>query len=869
MSRPGSNLAALTAVSLCLPAVVRAQTRRAPAAVEPPGLARFDAADYPFTALLLGAEADVPCQLLLDDAGEVISAECRGTDPVFVAKAQDALLKARFSEARKGSAARSFTFVYRFALSVDRLPPPPVLRAPAQLRGLLLIAGEREPVAGAELVAQGVGIGTVTDAHGRFSLRLPAGSQVIVASAPNLFAGQQRLELTANGQAEQTFYLRRHNVGELSATVQAEKARLAPVKTTLVRAELRNVPGSDGDPVRVLESLPGLARVPYAGGQLIVRGSNPEDTGAYLDGQRIPVLYHLLQGPSVLGEEMVDKIDFYPGGAGVYFGRNLAGAVAITSRRGDPERFHGSAAIDLQKAALFLEGPIGPESADTQFAASVRRSYINPIISAFADPRKELTLPSYWDYQSRIDHRLDARDKLTLTLSGSDDSFSLIGGGRGSVPLELGQTVSFHRARIAFERQVSDRLSLVVAPVFGVDTASRNSAGTGAGIFAQPQNSMDHTLSAGLRADLHLTVAGAGTGDSATDGSIELRAGTDILFDRVRYDLNQLFDQQLNSVGAPNAERSHISGVAIFGSFGEYLEGEFRLGRLSLVPGLRVEELHYARHGYVELDPRLWARYTLDSSTTLHAYAGIYHQAPVAEQVDASVGNPSLAPMRAEQLGVGAEHHFQESLLVRVEGFFNVREQLIFAALPVANPNGTFFNPLLLNSGQGRSFGLELFVRRELTSTLYGWISYTLSRSRELHGDGTPWQPTLYDQPQVLTLLLGLRPSPYVEFAVRMRVASGNPIAPAGGASFDADSGSWVAQQGAFGSARLPTFWQLDFEVNNIWVENKYLLQLYLDFQNVLNRLNPELLVYDYRYQQQAYVHGLPFSAVVGAKVSF
>jgi hypothetical protein len=109
-----------------------------------------------------------------------------------------------------------------------------------------------------------------------------------------------------------------------------------------------------------------------------------------------------------------------------------------------------------------------------------------------------------------------------------------------------------------------------------------------------------------------------------------------------------------------------------------------------------------------------------------------------------------------------------------------------------------------------------------------------------------------------------------VEFATRVRIATGNPLAEAtGAATFNADSGTYVPTLLAFGSTRLPTFLQIDFEINNIWVGDYGRLQLYLDFQNILGRRNPEALIYDFRFQESDTVHGLPFLASVGAKVSF
>jgi hypothetical protein len=833
-----------------------AQTKPQGAQAGSLSLLKFRAADYPADLLLRGVEADLPCDLLLDHDGRVISSSCEGADPALVVRAQEALLEARFSAAAPGTPVRPIAFIYRFAESVARLPEPPDLPVHGELSGEVLVAGERMSLAGAEAIAQGVGISAVTDARGRFTLTLPPGSHVIVVSAPGFFPIQVRVAVGEGARAGETVFLRRRVVGELSATVEAERTRLAPTRTTVVREELRNVPGSQGDPVRVLENLPGTARIPYTGGRLIVRGAREQETGAYLDGQRIPVLYHLLQGPSVLGEDLVDKIDFYPGGAGVYFGRNLGGVVAVTSRRGDEERLHGSLALDLQKSALSLHGPLGGA---TQFALGLRHSYVNPIVSFFADPQRQVTVPVYWDYQARLDRRLGEHDRLSLTAFGSEDSFAVIGGGRGSVPLDMGQGVAFHRVQLSFEKQVARELSFTVAPSFGTDKTSWRSAGALGGVLSSPQSSRDSTVSGGLRGEVRYEASAA----------LGLRGGVDVLFERVTYDQDRFFDQQLRGVGAPDAERRRLQGVKVFGSYGEYLEAEWRLGKLRLVPGLRIEELHYGRRTFVQVDPRLWARYALDPATALHAYAGVHHQAPSAEQIDPQAGNPDLTPQRATQFGAGIERRVSAALTVRIEGYLAVRKELVFPAAPSANPDGTFRNPLQLNSGEGRSFGIELFVRRELTSSLYGWISYSLSRSRELRGDGSGWVSTQYDQPQVLTLLLGIRPSPYLEFAVRLRVASGNPIAPVTGAVFDADSGAYVPGRSAFGSARLPPFWQLDFEINNVWVSDLFRLQLYLDFENSLNRLNPEAVLHDYRYGAQAYIHGLPSTAIVGAKVSF
>src|SRR5207248_4163334 len=129
-------------------------------------------------------------------------------------------------------------------------------------------------IAGADVIAEGLGLVAATDAHGRWSMTLPRGSQVLVVIAPDYFRAQVRVEVGPGAPEADTVYLRRSGVSDLSITVPGEKeARLAPVKESVSHEELRNVPGSQGDPLRVIENLPGLARIPQGGGQLIVRGA--------------------------------------------------------------------------------------------------------------------------------------------------------------------------------------------------------------------------------------------------------------------------------------------------------------------------------------------------------------------------------------------------------------------------------------------------------------------------------------------------------------------------------------------------------------------------------------------------------------------
>src|SRR6476620_3255844 len=78
--------------------------------------------------------------------------------------------------------------------------------------------------------------------------------------------------------------------------------------------ELTQTPGTLGDPFRVIESLPGVATVAWPAPVYAVRGSNPGNTGFFLDGVRVPALFHFALGPSVIHPSLFASLEFFPGG---------------------------------------------------------------------------------------------------------------------------------------------------------------------------------------------------------------------------------------------------------------------------------------------------------------------------------------------------------------------------------------------------------------------------------------------------------------------------------------------------------------------------------------------------------------------------
>src|SRR6478735_2420405 len=77
---------------------------------------------------------------------------------------------------------------------------------------------------------------------------------------------------------------------DLEIDVVAPKPPPSTVTTVVAGEQARKLPGTQGDTLRVVESMPGVARSTAGSGKLVVWGAAPEETRIYIDGVPVPRL---------------------------------------------------------------------------------------------------------------------------------------------------------------------------------------------------------------------------------------------------------------------------------------------------------------------------------------------------------------------------------------------------------------------------------------------------------------------------------------------------------------------------------------------------------------------------------------------------
>jgi hypothetical protein len=727
------------------------------------------------------------------------------------------------------------------------------------LQGTALERGTRRALAGVIVSIAELGLDAVTGDDGSFFFHgVPPGAYTLLAVDPHFDRLERPIALATREALEVRLWMRPKGGNPYETVVEGEREVLEVTRRTVRRQQMTSVPGTFGDPIRVIQTLPGIQRAPFGLGLLLVRGSNPDDTGIYVDGHEVPSLFHFLGGPSIFNAEMLDSLDLYPGGFPARFGRHHGGAVALELRPSQSDGIHGSVKVDFIDSGGYLRAPI---TKDLSVAVAGRRSYIDLFLGlVLPQPAKggqRIVTPVYYDYSARIDYNLHDNGRISIFAIGSSDTLHVLNKDPdAALSTDLDSAVKFFRVIGTYERVIAGDMKLTLSPAWGRDTLTFTGAqAESAGPFSSI-SVVNDSLSYRMR--VHGKLA----------ERLTLDTGLDMLSRVTRYQaLLPVDDQLINARGVDIPPTQLFRGAQLIG-LGGYIDlGVDVTPRLKLVPSLRVDGYLLDGEARDSIDPRLVARFQLVPSLTLKAYVGQFSQPPQPEGLDRRFGNPDLGIEHGLHTGIGYEWKPDRLWSVDSEFYYVSRRDLaVFTPDVRMNPDGTFSNVNFLSDGINHSIGVELLVRREISEHAYGWLSYTYSRAMQRTHPDSDTVPTAFDQPHVLNAVASWKPGGGWELGARFQFASGRPDTPVIGATYNADTGTYAPIRGPTRSIRVPLFAQLDVRFEHDWLFERWSLGLYLDIINVTNRENTEAIQYDYRFRQSSPVTSFPILPTLGVK---
>ena len=720
--------------------------------------------------------------------------------------------------------------------------------APRIVRGVVTRLDSGRPIPGAAVLTDRGAI-AATDLDGFFTIEVtPADRELTIAANGFVTRGVRvpatdglvRVGLEAASGAE---------VIEVTGKAPEETK---PLSYNLTVDEIRGIPVAGNDVLRAATVLPGVARIPYSFGGLVLRGSSPRDTTVYLDGVEVPIAFHFGGVTSFYPGGMLSDLAVTAGGFDSSFGRSQGGIVTLGTREPRTDRWRMGGSIGLFDSSIQAEGPVKGGGV----IMGLRRSYFDRIVDPFIE--EDAPLPSYYDAQIRMtfgDPR--KRGRITPMIFTSIDRVASD---------EVSITSTFVRVAAPYLRQWGP-LALRVVPWIGTNRLT----------FSEEEHEDEHDdereesfsrpmYPGGIRAELVRDFSWG-----------HLRGGLEL-------DGGYLAPSQFNFNEQGGDEEGSVVGTTTIAwtSFAAWLETRWKIDgeRFAVKPGLRVEG--YGLSGEVVVDPRLNIHQRLTDTLTFRQAIGRFHQPPTPADVDPDNGNPQLDSSYTDQLALGFDADLPGQIRASVTGFYNDGREI---GVKVQNPEpgseppdlnlgglGPTFELLLEkqlgvafyrdNVGRSRSYGLEASMKRNV-GAWFALLSYTLSKSERVDDPrlATGWRPFELDQRHNLQLATSYQYRKW-RLGARLQLVSGNPYSPS--TVLDTPQGPLPVAEPWGG--KLPLFVSIDLRADRRWHRCWGDIVLFIDIQNAINRRNVEGREFDYETLKDADIRGLPIIPFIGVE---
>ena len=384
----------------------------------------------------------------------------------------------------------------------------------------------------------------------------------------------------------------------------------------------------------------------------------------------------------------------------------------------------------------------------------------------------------YRDYQARVTYDLTPRDRIGFFAFGAYDLLSQVKNGIESIVFGS----EFYRFDLRYDHRLDEGGTLRLGATLGFDQTR----------VGEQRNARDTSFATRLEIEKPL-------GADAT-----VRSGLDAQFDGYKADATKWADPDDPGTKAFDALFPPRTDVA----FGAWADVVWQWGpRVQVVPGVRADLYRSAGASAGSIDPRLAVRVDVTEKVhLLHAF-GVAHQTPsfVLPLPGMAVGDLKNGLQTSLQESAGVELDLPWGTTATVTGFDDV-------FLDMTDTLGAGTPPRDVASREpralGNAYGLEVYLRKRLTSKLGGFVSYTLSRSTRRFGRDV--FPSAFDRTHVLNTALAYDLGRNWRAGARFTLYTGAPT------TTNTD-GSRVVNADPAHPERDPAFYRVDLRVEKRW----------------------------------------------------
>ena len=688
------------------------------------------------------------------------------------------------------------------------------------LSGVVVDDLTQEVIVGASLILEDSSEMTISNANGGFNLSVPSGKQRLIIQSVGYDKTVLDLRIFSADHVE--FALRKNVLSLEEVTIEAvsEDVNVASAQVGVTRLDMK---GIDKIPVfmgevdieKVLLLQPGVSKIAEGSAGFNVRGGEVDQNLVVLDEGFLLNSSHALGFLSTFNPDMVQSVELYKGTMPAYYGGRLASALDVKARNGDFQKFKLKAGISPITGRLNIETPVIKDKSSIN--VGLRYNYADLILKLGNTPDVRQSSSFFYDGQLRYAHKINDNNTLEVSFYVSNDEFRF--------SRDFGFDYQTIMGQLSLKSQISDKLFSKFSVVASEYQSARQeldlnfeSTLDNAVVYYKIKEHLTYTPSDQVRIDGGLSLIRYEVDPGSIRPTSESSSVQPIVLEQ-----EQSLESALFLQGEWNlSQRWSVSG-GLRAVFYQYL-GPKSVLQYNGLPDVEniVDTLFYEKGDIIEsynsLEPRFSFRYRINPSESIKG--GYSRTVQYINQISNftaptpssiwQLSNTYIEPSKAHNFSLGFFKNYRNNLWeTSVEGYYRAISDLIeyqdFADL---NVNDHLETELL--SGEGRSYGLELSVKKK-RGLFNGWVSYTLSRTERQvdeinNGD---WYLSNLDKTHDLSVVGIFDFNERHSITINFNYATGRPTtAPIG--SYLNENGLNIPIYSSRNEFRIPDFHRLD-----------------------------------------------------------
>lgn len=691
--------------------------------------------------------------------------------------------------------------------------------------------------------------GTATNVYGFYSLSLAPGAYTLVFSYLGYGDQERRVDLQ-NDQQLNIALSSGTLLEEVVVTAREEDQNIQETKMGTVELsteQIKKLPAIFGevDVLKTLQLLPGVQSAGEGSSGLYIRGGGPDQNLVLLDEALVYNSGHLLGFFSVFNPDAIKNTQLIKGGMPANYGGRLSSVIDIQMKEGNRQGYQVDGGIGLVASRLTVQGPLKKDKAS--FLLSGRRTYILDIAQPIVNTTDfKGTNYYFYDFNAKVNYQFSDQDRLYLSgYFGRDILKFRQEESDFNFDLPYGNATGTLRWNHLFSNRLFFNLSAIYnAYDFGFSGGQGDFA---VEVFSGVRDynlkldfdyfpSPEHSLKYGLSYTYHrLTpnIAEARSGDDVFTNGLTPRFANE-------YGLYVLDDWKISPRFGINAGL-RLSAFTQLGPYTSTFDGQ-------------VFAEQEAVTTYANLEPRLSARYQINSASSLKA--GITRTAQYLHLVSnststlpADVWVPSselVKPQLGWQYALGYFRNFKDNMWeAAVEIYYkDLQNQIDYRESYVNNATDDLEQQFVF--GRGEAYGIELFINKR-KGRLTGWLGYTLSRTFrrfEQVNEGRPYR-AVFDRPHDVSLVASYELSKKWTISSVFVYGTGQAFTPL--RSLYLIEGNLIQEYGERNSVRLPDYHR--FDLSAVYVpkpdsQKRFKSSWAFSIYNAYNRQNPFFTYY-------------------------